>query len=271
VPFVPQITVVIPCRNDADYLEKCLEALAVQSHPVDRVIVVNNGSTDDSAEVARRFGATVIDEAQVGIWPAAARGYDEAMADADIIARIDADSRPHPDWIARLVRAFVADPGLGVLTGSAEFYGGSPVANYLGEHWYIGGGHYWIKKWLGIPLVFGSNFAMRAAVWERVRDQVDRANAKIHDDLDLTIRLRASDGIRYDPDMRMPISARPVVTQRGLWRRVWRVIPTFATSWPEGAAWNRRELDGHHIPDAAPADSETMPAIDEGLAPGFSR
>ena len=69
----------------------------------------------------------------------------------------------------------------------------------------------------------------------------------------------------------MPISARPLATQRGLWRRVWRVIPTFATSWPEGAAWNRRELDGHHMPDAAPAESETMPAIDEGLAPGFSR
>ena len=186
----------------------------------------------------------VVEEPKVGIWPAAARGYDEAMADADIIARLDADSRPHPDWIARLVRAFVADPGLGVLTGGAEFYGGSPTTNYLGEHWYIGGGHYWIKKWLGIPLVFGSNFAMRTRVWERVRDEVDRTNARIHDDLDLTIRLRPADGVRYDPQLRMPVSARPVQTVGAVAPRLARRAATFAASWPEGAAWRRRELDG---------------------------
>ena len=272
VPIVPRLTVVIPCRDDADFLEKCLEALAAQTHPADQVIVVDNASSDASASIARRFGATVVAEPEVGIWPAAARGYDEALADADIIARIDADSRPHPDWIARVVRAFVSDPGLGVLTGGAEFYGGSPLANYLGEHWYIGGGHYWIRKWLGIPLVFGSNFAMRSRVWERVRDEVDRTNARIHDDLDLTIRLRPADGVRYDPELRMPVSARPVQTVSGLSRRVWRVVGTFATSWPEGAAWHRRELAGSKT-DAVTAgigDGAWVPA-DDDLAAGFGR
>lgn len=241
MPLVPRIAVVIPCRDDAGYLDACLAALAAQTHPADRVIVVDNASADASAAVARRHGAEVVSESAIGIWPAAARGYDEAMADADIIARLDADSRPHPDWIARLVRAFVADPSLGVLTGGAEFYGGTPMQNYLGERWYIGGGHYWIKKWLGIPLVFGSNFAMRTSVWERVRGQVDRGNARIHDDLDLTIRLRASDGVRYDPQLRMPVSARPVQTLTGLSRRIAKVATTFAVSWPEGAAWRRRD------------------------------
>ncbi len=272
MPLVPQITVVIPCRNDGDFLELCLEALSAQSHPVSRVIVVDNGSTDDSAEVARRHGATVVEESMVGVWPAAARGYDEAMADADIIARIDADSRPHPDWIAQLVRAFVADPGLGVLTGGAEFYGGSTLTNYLGEHWYIGGGHYWIKKWLGIPLVFGSNFAMRTRVWQRVRDQVDRTNPRIHDDLDLTIRLRPADGVRYDPQLRMPVSARPVQTVSGLSRRVWRVATTFAASWPEGARWRRRAELRPTADAAAPtvADGSWSPT-DDDWAPGFGR
>ncbi|GAA1948732.1 glycosyltransferase family 2 protein [Microbacterium deminutum] len=270
--LAPTITVVIPCRNDADFLDKCLQALAAQSHPATRVIVVDNGSTDDSAAVARRYGATVVGESIVGIWPAAARGYDEAMADADIIARIDADSRPHPDWIARLVRAFVADPGLGVLTGGAEFYGGSPLANYLGEHWYIGGGHYWIKKWLGIPLVFGSNFAMRTRVWQRVREDVDRTNAGIHDDLDLTIRLRPADGIRYDPQLRMPVSARPVQTVTGLSRRVWRVATTFASSWPEGSRWRRRAELRTTTDAAAPAAVDTSwSPTDDDWAPGFGR
>ncbi|SFS02499.1 Glycosyl transferase family 2 [Microbacterium sp. cf046] len=269
MPLHPRVTVVIPCRNDAEFLRQCLAALAAQTHPADRVIVIDNGSTDASAEVARSLHAEVFAEEQIGIWPAAARGYDEALGDTDIIARLDADSRPHPDWIARLVRAFVADPNLGVLTGGAEFYGAGPVVSYLGEHWYIGGGHFWVRKWLGIPLVYGSNFAMRARVWERVRKQVDRTNAKIHDDLDLTIRLRSTDGVRYDPELRMPVSARPLVTQRGLWRRVWRVVPTFAASWPEGASWKRRELDGRHVPDAASADG--WPPIEEEWAPGYGQ
>ena len=266
MPLAPRVAVVIPCRNDADYLEACLAALAAQTHPADLVIVVDNASTDASAAVARSHDAVVVYESAIGIWPAAAHGYDEALERADIIARLDADSRPHPDWIATLVRAFVSDPTLGVLTGGAEFYGGTPLQNYLGERWYIGGGHYWIKKWLGIPLVFGSNFAMRARVWERVREHVDRRNARIHDDLDLTIRLRPSDGVRYDPQLRMPVSARPVQTLSGLSRRVFKVASTFAVSWPEGAKWRRAGLSPT---DAVPA-TEWIRDGDE-WAPGYGR
>ncbi|MEU1973681.1 glycosyltransferase family 2 protein [Microbacterium sp. NPDC019599] len=264
MPPSPRITVVIPCRDDAEFLDACLAALAAQTRSADRVVVIDNGSTDASAAVARRYGADVVEEPLVGIWPAAARGYDEAMGSADVIARLDADSRPHPDWIEHLHDAFSSDSSLGVLTGGAEFYGASPLVNYLGEHWYVGGGHFWIRAFVGIPLVFGSNFAMRASVWERVRDRVERTNAHIHDDLDLTIRLRPSDGVRYDPDLRMPVSARPLTTQRGLWRRVWRVVPTFAVSWPEGAPWRRTT-------DAAPAPAADLWSPDEDWTPEFGR
>lgn len=249
--LVPRIAVVIPCRNDAPFLEECLRALAAQSRQPDEVIVVDNDSADDSAAVARRYGARVVTEPMVGIWPAAARGYDEALG-FDLIARLDADSRPHPDWISRIVQAFVADPALGVLTGGSEFYGSTPLVRYLGDHWYVGGGTFWVRQWLGIPLVFGSNFAMRSAVWNRIRDQVDRTNPKIHDDLDLTIHLRPSDGVRYDPDLRMPVSARPFARPSALLRRVWRVIPTFAATWPAGSPWHRARHDDAAQPlDAA--------------------
>ena len=250
MPLPPVVAVVIPCRNDAAFLEECLGALAVQSRPPDRVIVVDNGSTDPSAAVARRSGAEVVPEPAIGIWPAAARGYDEAVAPsgagpaADIIARLDADSRPEPEWLAQVVRSFVADASLGVLTGSAEFYGGSALVNLLGEKWYIGGLYTWVTPWLGHPPVFGSNFAMRRRVWLRLREVVDSGNPGIHDDLDLSIRLRPSDGVRYDPTLRMPVSARPFASPRALWRRLRKVVPTFAVSWPEGAAWHRERPRG---------------------------
>ncbi|TFV82520.1 glycosyltransferase family 2 protein [Microbacterium sp. dk485] len=263
----PRIAVVIPCRNDAPYLEECLQALAAQTRRPDEVIVVDNVSTDDSADVARRHGARVITEPLVGIWPAAARGYDEARG-FDLIARLDADSRPHRDWVARIAQAFAADPDLGVLTGGSEFYGATPLVRYLGDHWYIGGGTFWVKQWLGVPLVFGSNFAMRSRVWERVRDQVERTNPIIHDDLDLTIHLRPSDGVRYDPDLRMPVSARPFARPSALLRRVWRVVPTFAASWPEGSPWHR----AHEAQSARPlrAGDITWPR-DDAPAPGNRR
>jgi cellulose synthase/poly-beta-1,6-N-acetylglucosamine synthase-like glycosyltransferase len=151
-----------------------------------------------------------------------------------VIARLDADSRPHPDWLLRIERAFAADAGLGVLTGGAEFYGSTRLVHYLGEHWYIGGGRFWINAWLGIPLVFGSNFAMRTGIWARVRDQVRRDDARVHDDLDLTIHLRRDDGVRWDRQLRMPVSSRPLVHPGGLARRLAKVVVTFAASWPRG-------------------------------------
>ena len=252
-----RISVVIPCRNDAAFLRECLWALRAQTRPADRVIVVDNASSDETAAIAREAGVELIEEPVVGIWPAAARGYDAAIPTSEIIARVDADSRPHPDWLARIEAAFLAEDDLGVLTGGAEFYGAGRVIRYLGEHWYIGGGRFWVNLWLGIPLVFGSNFAMRAAIWARAREVVDRDNPRIHDDLDLTIHLRASDGVRWDRTLTMPVSARPLTSVRGLVRRVGRVIPTFAASWPVGAPWRRRDAD---YPQERP-DGE-----DEGIA-----
>ena len=55
-----RISVVIPCRNDAEFLRKCLLALQKQERPADRIIVVDNGSTDESAAVAREAGVEAI-------------------------------------------------------------------------------------------------------------------------------------------------------------------------------------------------------------------
>lgn len=216
-------------------LDECLAAIAVQTRPADAIIVVDNASTDESAAVARRHGAVVIEERTVGVGPAVAAGYDRAMTHADLIARLDADSRPHPDWLARVEAAFTAAADLDVLTGGAEFYDLPRFWAYLAEHWYIGGGFVWVRLWLGVPLVFGSNFAMRTGVWERARDRVRRDRGDIHDDLDLTIHLDRGDVVRLDRSLRMPVSGRPFATPAALATRVWKVARTFAASWPDGA------------------------------------
>ncbi|RIJ54999.1 glycosyltransferase, partial [Clavibacter lycopersici] len=67
----PTVSVVIPVRDDAGHLRACLQALAGQTVAPDEVVVVDNASRDDSAEVARLAGARVVHEPVVGI-PAAA-------------------------------------------------------------------------------------------------------------------------------------------------------------------------------------------------------
>ncbi|MBM3717283.1 MAG: glycosyltransferase family 2 protein, partial [Actinobacteria bacterium] len=99
----PTVSVVIPVRDDAEHLRRCLDALTTQTRRADEIVVVDNGSRDDSADVARAAGARVVLCAEPGIPAAAATGYDAARS--DLILRLDADSIPEPTWIASTVTA----------------------------------------------------------------------------------------------------------------------------------------------------------------------
>src|SRR5690554_7959832 len=96
------ISVVIPAKDDAEFLDRCLFSLSIQTRPADEIIVVDNNSTDDTAAVARRHGVEPILETQPGITAAASAGYDAASG--DIIARCDTDSRLPADWLEGIER-----------------------------------------------------------------------------------------------------------------------------------------------------------------------
>jgi glycosyltransferase involved in cell wall biosynthesis len=115
------VSVVIPVKDDAVPLERCLAALARQSVAPLEVVVVDNGSVDDSAGVAARYGARVVPEPAPGIPAAAATGYDAALG--DVIARCDADTLPPPDWVARLLAGL--HPGVDAVDRSTTCRRGS--------------------------------------------------------------------------------------------------------------------------------------------------
>jgi GT2 family glycosyltransferase len=97
------VAAVIPNWNGATLLGKLLGELPRQSFPVERVIVVDNGSSDDSVAVAKRAGADVI---ELG----ANRGFSHAVnlgiqsARTDWIAILNNDVSPEPDWLAHLAQ-----------------------------------------------------------------------------------------------------------------------------------------------------------------------
>ncbi|WP_374007147.1 glycosyltransferase family 2 protein [Leifsonia sp. LS-T14] len=235
---MPTISVVIPVLDDSEMLARCLNDLAAQLRPADEIVVVDNGSTDGSAEVARAAGARVIEQPQRGIWPASAAGYDAATG--DIIARLDADSRPPVDWLLHIEAELVDAPEVGVLTGRGIFYDGNPLVAGIGQVLYIGGYFWSMELWLGNTPIFGSNFAMRREVWRDARTRVHRDRTDIHDDLDLSFHLDLATVVRYDDRLTVGISARPFATWSGFSRRLRWAFRTLSTHLPEQSPWRRR-------------------------------
>jgi len=96
------ITVIIPCLDEERGLQKVLSQMPSF---VDQVIVVDNGSTDHSADVAKSFGAQVIREDARGYGRAYKRGFQHATG--DIIITLDGDHSYPVDAISYLLEAFL--------------------------------------------------------------------------------------------------------------------------------------------------------------------
>ncbi len=96
-----RITVIMPCLNEEQGIEQVLQRMPPF---VDEVIVVDNGSTDRTSEVATAMGAYVIREDARGYGRAYKRGF--AHATGDVIVTLDGDHSYPPDAISYLLEAF---------------------------------------------------------------------------------------------------------------------------------------------------------------------
>lgn len=235
--IVTTLSIVVPSYNDAAMLHHCLAALAVQTRPPDEVIVVDNGSTDGTAAVAREAEARVVSEPARGVLRATAAGFDAATG--DVIGRLDADSRPAHDWCARVLARFEQDPTLDVLTGTGTFYGGGPFWHAVGRHVYIGGYLQFMRAITGHLPVFGSNFAMRRAGWDRISRDVHRGDPRMHDDLDLSMVMAPDMAVDADRSLEVWVSARPFEHWAGFGRRASWAFHDIAVNWSEDP-WGRR-------------------------------
>jgi glycosyltransferase involved in cell wall biosynthesis len=97
-----KITVIIPCLNEEQGIERVLTRMP---QFVDEVIVVDNGSTDRTSDVARSYGAKVIREDVRGYGRAYKTGF--AQATGDVIVTLDGDHSYPPDAISYLLEAFL--------------------------------------------------------------------------------------------------------------------------------------------------------------------
>ena len=124
----PAVSIVVNTYNRGAWLDDALRGLAGLDYPMFEVIVVNGPSTDTSAAVIARWGKSIkalrCDHANLSV----SRNIGIAAAAGEIIAFIDDDAVPHPQWLRRLTAAY-RDPAVGAV-------GGFTVDN-TGTHWQV--------------------------------------------------------------------------------------------------------------------------------------
>lgn len=116
-----RLSVIVPVHNAHDTLADCLAALGRSSRTPNQVIVVDDGSTDDSLEIARAWGATLITSPLARPRGAAwARNRGAEQANGEVLVFIDADVVVHADTLERMAIEFTREPTLSALFGSYD-------------------------------------------------------------------------------------------------------------------------------------------------------
>jgi GT2 family glycosyltransferase len=108
----PRVSVVVCSHNGASTLGNCLEGLARLEYPEYEVLLVDDGSSDDTAEIGEAFGVRVIRTEHSGLSAARNAGLREATG--EIVAYLDDDCRPDPQWLTYLAATFMVTPHAGV-------------------------------------------------------------------------------------------------------------------------------------------------------------
>jgi glycosyltransferase involved in cell wall biosynthesis len=112
-----EISVIVPAYNAATTLHSCLESLSHQSVSRENyeIIVVDDGSTDATSDIAKRFDVNYVFQPNQG--PATARNNGARMAQGEFILFTDSDCLPEHNWIEEMVRSFV-DPEVVAVKGA---------------------------------------------------------------------------------------------------------------------------------------------------------
>ena len=199
-----KVSVIVPAYNEEGYIKDCLESILTQTVNPDEIIVIDNNSTDKTAQIARKMGARVVKEEKQGMIYARNKGFD--IAKYEILTRCDADAQVSPDWIERIKFNF-ANYKIDALSGPILFYD-SIIKSPLPAEIY--------SKFMRIILkgnetLIGPNMSLTKNIWQRVKHLVCLDDGIVHEDIDLSINITKVGGkIIHDKKLIVRTSARRI-------------------------------------------------------------
>lgn len=123
---VKKVSIIVPCYNQAEYLDEALQSVLTQKFVNWECIIVNDGSQDNTESVVKQWlGKDIrfkyLKKENEGL--SAARNSGIGMADGEFILPLDADDRISPDYIFQAIQAFLEDKDLKVVYCKAEKFG----------------------------------------------------------------------------------------------------------------------------------------------------
>lgn len=185
----PAVSVVIPVYNGEKTLRACLESVYSQSYPPAEVIVVDDASTDRSADIARDYPCFLI-ELPVNRGPSAARNRGVTESKCDILFFVDSDGALASDAIRNAIQILLDEPDVGCVHGiyaTRPLFDDGPIEAYRILH-----GHYWRARSAGrVPSAYFALCAIRRAVFDDVG--LFDENLRVSEDDEFSDRMR----VRY--------------------------------------------------------------------------
>lgn len=208
-----KISVIIPARNEEKYIEFCINSVKSQSFGDYEIIVVDNGSTDKTSEIAKRLGAIVVFEPRVGL--PRARETGRGTAKGEILLYIDADTIIPPSHLSKVSEFFANHSEAVAITNPFSFYDGNWKTNVF----------IWFVFKFSFPLyhrilgafklpqfVLGGSFAVRKYILEKTGGF--NTNLTFYgEDTDISIRISKQGPIAFLSDLHTSTSARRYLSQ----------------------------------------------------------
>ena len=218
-----KLSLIIPVYNEEAYIGACLESVMRQTEQPDEILVVDNNSTDRTAEIVSQYPVRILKEEKQGMIPARNAGFNAAQY--EIIARCDADDVLPADWIARIKRNFT-ELKIDALCGPL-IYSDLPVKTAIIPNLYLD-----VVKVLqfGNETMVGPNMALTKVMWEQIRDKVCLDDRKVHEDIDLGLKILQAGGKIYRDRQLIVHSSARRMKKRPLSFFVeypWRFLKTF--------------------------------------------
>jgi glycosyltransferase involved in cell wall biosynthesis len=200
----PLFSVIVPAYNEEQSIKNTLRSLKEQTFRDFEIIVVNNNSTDKTAEIAKKEVKKVLLEKKQGYLYAVDRGFREAKG--EFVAAADADAIYFPDWLERVNRWIEKNPEIVAVYGTGRFYDHNPLVNYVSSILYS----FWLhfSKLVGFENTPGFNFVMRKKAYISAGRYDSKKFNVIGSDAELGIRVSKVGHMVLDTSIVVLISSR---------------------------------------------------------------
>ena len=187
-----RFSVVVPCYNEESYLPAAIRSLQRQNFDGEyEIVVVDNNSTDATAEIARALGARVVTEPVPGVCNARQAGTE--ASGGEIVVSTDADTTHAPDWLEKIDRSFRTGEDVVAVVGPCRYQDG-PLWGKVFARALFGAVGLVYRARGRTCYVSATNIAFRRDRWSGYDTELTQGG----DELDVLRRLRRQGTVIYD-------------------------------------------------------------------------